>query len=67
VVSDWDYGRCKSLLEEVGHGAHAAVDLLDRHPVGDFPVRSVLSDVDQLFNALRKVKALLVRERKSRA
>jgi hypothetical protein len=67
VVSDWDYGRCKSLLEEAWHGTEQVLRLLERHSRDDVPVCSALRDVDNLFNALRKVKALLVRDRKSKA
>ena len=66
-MSDWDYGRCKSLLEEVQDGAQKAACLFERDDSATLPVRVLLSDVDSLFNALRKVKALLVRERKSKA
>ncbi len=66
-MSDWDYGRCKSLLEEVQDGAQKAASVFEAHGSATLPVRVLLSDVDQLFNALRKVKALLVRDRKSKA
>lgn len=66
-MTDWDYGRCKSLLEEVSNGAGRIVfDLGESNPES-FRARDVLHKVDQLFNAMRKVKALLVRERKSKA
>lgn len=66
-MTEWDFGRCASLLQEVGDAAPKIVEVLERHNRADFPVRHVLQQVDGLFNALRKVKALLVRERKSRA
>lgn len=66
-MTHWDYGRCKSLLEEAWNGTEQVLRLLERHSAADLPVRSALQDVDKLFNALRKVKALLVRDRKSKA
>lgn len=66
-MSEWDYGRCKSLIEEVEQHAGRFVEVLQAHLRENLPVRAAIADVDGMFNALRKVKALLVRERKSRA
>lgn len=66
-MTDWEYGFCASLLGVVCDEAQKILDVLESQNRADFPVRPVLRQVDDLLSALRKVKALLVRERKSRA
>jgi hypothetical protein len=66
-MNDWDYGRCKSFFDEVVNELTSGAVLLERQDRTSFDVRAMLRRVDSVLTTLRKVKALLVRERKSRA
>lgn len=66
-MKDWDVSRIRSLIHGLEQDAERmrVVDL--EPPAEDWNVRLILSKVDVFFRDLRVIKALLVRERKSRA
>jgi hypothetical protein len=65
-MSDWDWSRIDSLLDQVSDRAgHVRMRCRVAGPAAS-DVRDLLRSVDMLFRDLRVVKSLLVRERSSR-
>jgi hypothetical protein len=66
-LTPWNYQLIESMLDEIWANAGTLRAKLSEADCTQVPARLWLQDVDQMFNALRKIKALLVRDRKSKA
>jgi len=66
-LTEWDYGRVVSLLEQVSEqAAHVAADL-ESSTAKKFDLPSILQRVEQADRDLSAAKTLLKRERSKRA
>ena len=66
-MTDWDYGRVVSLLEQASEqSAHIAADL-DSSTAKQFDLVAILQRVEQVDRDVSAAKTLLKRERSKRA